>query len=883
MPKHHLIVATAICGALAAVILTARHITHNNPPPTTTYRITLTEEHGTDDASRTHPTSGAMAAMQWLARQRAYPAEKYPQTGWLEAWHTTRARLREPARKDLSPWQAIGPKNIGGRTLALAFNPQNPQTLWAGSASGGLWRSFTAGVGEAAWHRVSTGFPVLGVSTIAIDPADSNLMYIGTGEVYSHDDTQGGIAVRLTRGSFGLGVLKSVDGGATWFKSLDWSYDQQRGVQVVKLDPDNPDIVWAGTTEGVYKTVDAGASWHQVHDVVMTTDLLIHAVDPDIVVAACGNLNSPGRGLYRTDNGGQTWIQLENPDVIPPNFLGKAQLASSVSDPDVFMASIGNGGLGVYAHWLIRSENAGITWFSVSQYDYSRWQGWFSHDVAIHPDDSWHIVPIGLDIHRVFEQGPTMSTLSDWRLSYFGQVPVGGPEGPYNYSHADHHDIVWHPTDHDVVYFANDGGVFRTIDGGLTFEGCNGGYQTTQFYAGFSSSATDPHHAMGGMQDNYSAIFDGSDAWIRVVGGDGAWTAIDPVDEDILYASAQYLYLFKSYDRGESWIEITPDPMIGTPGFIAPYAIAGPEHPETIYAGTSALIRSLDGGASFHHRRYLGGNPALALAVSPADDRYLAVTTAPVFSSARVYFSYDGADNVTNVTGDLPDRYPVGLAFAPDDPLACYLTFSGFGTGHVFGTDDGGQTWTDLTGDLPDVPTSSVLVDPLYPDHIYVGNDIGVYVSVDRGLTWNTFVDGMPEAAVCMDLSTCNAERLLRVSTYGNGVWERELLGGGPTAVDDAAPPGAGLLRVAQNAPNPFNPRTAIPFALARDARVVAEVLTVRGERVATLLQDVRSRGDHVIHWDGRSNDGRRMPAGVYLCRVAADGQAVVVKMQLVR
>jgi len=882
MSGRHVIIAVAICAALAAVSLGLRHIERESPPPT--YRLAgRSAQDEAENEARAHPTSGAMGAMQWLARQRAYPDDAYPKTGWLEAWRDARERLREPARKDLLPWRAIGPKNIGGRTLALALNPQDPQTLWAGSASGGLWRSRTAGVGVTAWERVETGHPVLGVSAIAIDPADSNLMYIGTGEVYSHNDTQGGIAVRLTRGSFGIGVLKSVDAGATWFKSLDWSYDQERGVQVVKLDPENPDIVWAGTTDGIYKTVDAGANWHRVHDVVMTTDLLIHAVDTDIVVAACGNLESPGGGLYRTDDGGQTWSQIVSSGVIPSAYDGKAQLAASASFPDLFMASIGNGGSGHNAHWLVRSEDAGVTWFVVSQLDYSKWQGWFSHDAAIHPADPSRIITCGIDIHALTMPGPQMPNLTDWRLSDFGQVPVGGPEGPDDYSHADHHDIVWHPTDPDTIYFANDGGVFRTVDGGLSFEGCNGGYQTTQFYAGFSSSATDPSHAMGGMQDNYSAIFDGTDAWIRVVGGDGAWTAIDPVDEDVLYASAQYLYLFKSVDRGRSWTEITPDPMIDDPGFVAPYTLAGPDHPETIYAGTTHLIRSLDGGDSFQYRRSLGGNPALALAVSPADDSHLAVTTAPVNSRARVYASYDGADSIVDVTGDLPDRYPVGLAFAPDDPLTFYVTFSGFGTGHVYGTDDGGATWNDLTGDLPDVPTSSVLVDPEFPDHVYVGNDIGVYLSRDRGQTWESFATGLPEATVCMDLSTCDAARLLRVSTYGNGVWERKLLGGAPSVADDAPPSGAALLRVAQNAPNPFNPRTAIPFALSREARVAADVLTVRGERVATLLREVRSGGDHVIHWDGRSDGGRRMPAGIYLCRVSADGRAAVVKMQLVR
>ncbi len=882
MTKRPLIAATTLCCAIAVLVFTTKHISTENP--VATYRITMPEEHETGgEKAHAHPTSGAMAAMQWLAQQRTYPNDEFPRRGWVEAWEQSKRTLRAPADKSAAPWTPIGPKNIGGRTLALAFNPENPQTIWAGSASGGLWRSFTGGVGETAWHRVELGYPVLGVSSIAIAPDDSNVMYIGTGEVYSYANTQGGLSDRLTRGSFGMGILKSVDGGQSWFHSLDWTYDQGRGIQVVKLSPDNPDIVWAGTTEGVYKSVDAGATWHHVHDVVMTTDLWIHAINPDIVIAACGNLRSPDPGLYRTDDGGQTWVELYNVMVIPPVFDGKALLASSASNPDIVMASIGNGGVSHYDHWLIRSEDAGLTWFNVSQYDYSKWQGWFSHDVAIHPTDPWNVIVCGLDILRVVDQGPSLQPLTDWRESYFGQVPVGGPEGPANYSHADHHDIVWHPTDPNTIYFANDGGIFRSTDGGLTFEGCNGGYQTTQFYAGFSSSPTDPDHAMGGLQDNYTAMFDGGDAWIRVVGGDGAWTAIDPVDEDIVYASAQYLYLFKSYDRGLNWYEITPDPMIGTPGFIAPYALAGPDHPETIYAGTSYLIRSIDGGDNFEYRRYLGGNPALALAVSPADDRYMAVTTAPVLSNPRIYLSNDGADSVLEVTGDLPDRYPVGLTFAPDDPLVFYVTYSGFGTGHVFSTEDGGQTWTDITGDLPDIPTNSILVDPIYPDHIYVGNDFGVYVSLDRGQTWNTFDEGMPEAAVCMDLSTCDNARLLRVSTYGNGAWERPLLSGAPTGADNGPVPADGLLQVESNRPNPFNPRTEIPFTLSRDAHVTAEVLTLRGERVATLIREMRSSGDHVIYWSGESDAGRPMPTGVYLCRIAAGDRARTIKMQLIR
>ncbi|NIW79968.1 MAG: hypothetical protein GWN16_11135, partial [Calditrichae bacterium] len=126
------------------------------------------------------------------------------------------------------------------RTLVVEFNPQNPNTIFAGSASGGLWRSYSAGRGADAWEYVPTGFPVLGVSSIAFVPGDSNTFYIGTGEVYNYQNVGTDPAYRSTRGSYGIGILKTTDGGQTWSKSLDWSYNQQHGVWAVEVNPLNP-------------------------------------------------------------------------------------------------------------------------------------------------------------------------------------------------------------------------------------------------------------------------------------------------------------------------------------------------------------------------------------------------------------------------------------------------------------------------------------------------------------------------------------------------------------------------------------------------------------------------------------------------------------------
>ena len=189
----------------------------------------------------------ALEALNFWAKARAYPDDKFPREGFAKEF--MKAKFLKSVN-DTTQWEAIGPKNFGGRTISLAVNPQNANTIYAGSASGGLWRSFSAGEGASAWSYIPTGFPVLGVSSIAISPADTNVMFIGTGEVYAYQNSTGGIVDRLTRGSYGIGILKTTDGGHRWTKSLDWSMNQERGVWAVRFNPENYNTIFAATTEG---------------------------------------------------------------------------------------------------------------------------------------------------------------------------------------------------------------------------------------------------------------------------------------------------------------------------------------------------------------------------------------------------------------------------------------------------------------------------------------------------------------------------------------------------------------------------------------------------------------------------------------------------------
>jgi photosystem II stability/assembly factor-like uncharacterized protein len=770
--------ALAASGLVLCAIALTWHAQHRSPATDAPEALADSAPEG---------LSGAFEALSFWGTSRAHPRRDIPPDAYTRGWEHSVANLRPPASPggaiagSTGAWTPLGPRNGGGRTLTIAFHPDDPQIVYAGAASGGLWRSTTGGAGAAAWERLETGLPELGVSTIAFEPGNPGVMYLGTGEVYNHQAAGELEATRSTRGSYGVGVLKSIDGGATWFKSLDWSYNQQHGVWMVRVDPANPGVVWAATTDGVYKSLDAGLNWSQVLPVVMASDVILHPLDPDVALAACGDLHSDGRGIYRTTDGGLVWSQVTGGGV-PEDFGGKIQFGVTPADPDVVYASVGNGFSSQDAFtWLLRSGDFGATFELRSTTDYSQFQGWYAHDVAVHPLDPDLIICVGIDVWRSFDGGATLTKVTSWTDFFSGELPDGGPEGLPSYSHADHHDAVWHPTDPSILYLANDGGVFRSLDGGDTYEGVNGGYQTQQFYNGSYCSATDPDLAMGGLQDFASAIYRGDGVWARWVKvGDGGWCAIHPDDPDLVYATTQNLSIGRSTNGGQSFSNISPPNLGGPRAFISPFVMA-PSNPAVLYGGTSFLFRSPDGGTHWQARNggaAIDGQPLLVIAVAPQDENVLYLATAPITGRGGVYRSLDGGATVTDVTGDLPDRYPGDIAVDPTDPATVYLTWSGFGSPHVYKSNDAGDTWIDIDGGvLPDVPTTAVVLDPALPHHVYVGNDLGAYFTGDAGATWVQLHEGLPEAVLVKELNVSPANRMLRAFTHGQGLWERALLG----------------------------------------------------------------------------------------------------------
>ena len=830
-------------------------------------------------ANKMERVSGAYEALQFWNTIRSYPNENISSDAFFNAYEQMQEiRLSKQFKiKSNNQWLAIGPHNTGGRTISLALNPQNPNTIYAGSASGGLWRSYSGGVGVDAWHYVSTGFPVLGVSSITFSPNDSNNIYLGTGEVYNYDGAGHGAAYRNLRGTYGIGILKSTDGGQTWFKSLDWSYNSQRGVWSVKVNPFNSNTIFTATTEGIYRSYDGGTRWEQVNSVVMGTDIEINPVDTNIILSSHGNFASAGYGIYRSSDGGDSWGQITAG--LPASFNGKILLDIYKANPNIVYASIGHGFTsGNGASWLCKSTDSGITWTIMSTVDYSKWQGWYSHDIAVDQSNPDNLLIIGIEIYKSTDGGTTIIQKSS-AAQVLGRPPIGGPEGDSNSVHTDAHLIIQHPANFDTYYIGTDGGVFRTTDFGETFESLNGRYQTTQFYNGTSSSQIDSLKTIGGLQDNNTVIYDGDLAWIRVIGGDGSWTSIDPSDDNNIYASWQSLNMLRSTDGGNNFSTITPPSSTRT-CFIAPFR-SFPGNHSIVYAGRDKIFKSTDSGSSWtatNNNTALDGNPAIAMEVSYQTSDKVYVATAP-YGTARgnVFRTIDGGTNWTNVTGILPDRFPSDIAVDPFDNSIVFVTFYGFGSGHIFKSTDSGDTWIDISDNLPDIPSPAVIVDPNNTNHIYVGTDVGVFVSTTGGSNWQDFNDGLPDVVQAMDLNYTIVNNVIRVMTHGNGAYERKFLSQITSDSEDEPNTLSGF-KLEQNYPNPFNPVTSMQYAIGNGQFVIVKVYDLLGKEITTLVNQEMPAGIHKLEFDGTG-----LPSGTYFYRLEAGNYVETKKMVLLK
>jgi len=674
-------------------------------------------------------------------------------------------------------------------------------------------------------------------------------------------------------------MLKTTDGGTTWTKCLDWSYNQSRGVLAIECKPDNPDIILAGTTEGLFRSEDKGNNWELVLDVLMANDIDINPDNPDTIFVACGNIGTPGTGLYRSIDGGIGWERLS--EGLPETWTGKSRLDIYRAESNVIYADIYeyNTCIGLY-----RSDDNGDSWTKITDIGMGNVMGLYAHYVRVNP----------VNEQKIFRTEQYYGYSEDGGISYTISENIYGWLEDSTIMHVDHHAFTNHPDDPEMFYAGNDGGVYRTFDGGKTFQDLNNGYVTTQFYAGFSSSDSDPGLAIGGTQDNGTLQFSGnSSEWrIGVLGGDGGATAIDATDNNIIYGSMPRLEIFKSEDRGENFR------FIGPVDFWEGYyenSNAQPPHDDEwskfpcpyqllpsgiLYAATNYVYKSLDGGETWlcvNGNRKVSDEPLISLAISDKnpDFVYAASYANPNTGTwARIFRTIDGGSNWKDISANLPDRY-LNVFSSPHNENVVYVTTYGFGTGHLYRSLDAGISWTNIGVGLPDVPTTTVLVDPACYNHIYVGNDLGVWVSLDDGENWGAFNTGFSDAVLVTDLSVSESNRKLRASTHGNGVYERTMFEPSEIVYNTASVE----FELRYNYPNPFKSGTTIVFNIDENAPASLLIYNVTGQLVRSFNESNYLRSLNRIFWDGKTQNGDEVSNGIYIIKLIVNGNSQTKKM----
>ena len=866
--KSKLILFFAIIVFLGLTILLSLAIEKSKSNPKSKSQKKNSSENLNDEEKpeKKKDASGAMESMQWLTQIRAYPDIDIPDGKFFEAFEYSQENLQAVnERDDLDQWQSLGPNNIGGRSLCVAVHPVDTGTIFMGAASGGLWRSTTGGIGATAWTMINTGYPSLAVSHIAIDSANPNVMFIGTGENYGYQFSQNGLDVRVTRGMYGIGILKTTNGGNTWTKSLDWSYDNKRGVWKVIINPKNSNTIFAATSEGIYKSNNSGGNWNQLLNYQMVMDLEINSVDTSILYASIGNLTNDvpltNKGIFKTINSGNNWTKLSGG--LPANWSGKTTIELYKGNPEFIYASISNdfSYVGYY-----KSSNGGSNWTSVNSSIPIGSQGWYNNGHIVKSNDPNSILVGTINVEKSTNGGTSFLTKSNWDGWVEGATPPGEPEGSEVFVHADVHYYVSNPKDHNKIYIAADGGLYRSNNFGESFYSCNGGFVTSQFYASFANSSQDSIFCLGGLQDNRAAFYQGTTAWYKTYFGDGMSCAINSQNDNICYTEYVYGSMSKSINGGINWSSVAP-PGAGNEVnfcFVTPF-ISCRSNPNIMYVGGKSIYKSTAGGGSWlgpYGTTVFGGTKILSLASSHTgiDTVYCGAI------NGRIFRSVTAGMNWTNITDSniTPNRYATDLTVNSNRSNEVYVTFGGFGSGHVFKSTNAGNSWQNISSNLPDVPHHSIVVDPVYNQNVYVGSDLGVYVTTNSGLSWNEYRSGMPYA-LTFDLSIVYQNRILRATTHGNGIYERKLFEN-PVSVNSNISNIVVDYKLYQNYPNPFNPKTVIRYQLSVSNFVSVKVFDFTGKEIAILLSRKQNAGSHELVFDGSN-----LSSGIYFYTLGND------------
>lgn len=668
--------------------------------------------------------------------------------------------LKSRGQAQVANWVPLGPTSVPtnglsyasagiGRVNCVRFDPANVNNVWIGTPGGGLWKSTNGGT---SWTTNTDAFTTLGIADIAINPTNSNIMYIATGDADGGD-------------TYSIGILKSIDGGATWNTTgLTYVTSSYRKVTRILINPTDPNIIIAATNLGIYRSTNGGTSFSTIIGSGTFFDLEFKPGDPTVVYAASYSGSGTGKCYYSTNSGTSFSIATG----IPSSDVLRVSIAVSAASPTTVYALIANatdyGYKGLY-----KSTNSGVSYTLVHSTpnilsgDESAaslgGQGWYDLTLAVSPLDANLIYVGGVNVWKSTNGGSSFSITGHWYAGSSGTLP---------FVHADQHYLDFMPNSSTIIS-CNDGGIRKSTNNGTSWTDLSNGLQIMQFYR-ISGSVQNAGIIFGGAQDNGTNRKNGT-AWNSAYGGDGMKCLVDPTNSNIVYASTQYGGIVRSTNGGTGFGSIKPS---GSPDgdWITPYAL-NPTTTSTIYAGYNEIYKSTNSGTSWTTVTSNLSSGALysSLVIAPSNGLYVYAST-----SNKLFKTINGGTSWTNITTGLPvsSASITNIAVAADDPSKVYVTFSGFSAAvKVYMTTNGGTSWTNISTGLPNLPVNCIVLQNGSESGIYVGTDIGVYYK-SNSVAWTSFMTNLPNVSV-RDLEIHYGTNKIRAGTFGRGIWESDL------------------------------------------------------------------------------------------------------------
>jgi Bacterial Ig domain/Secretion system C-terminal sorting domain len=698
---------------------------------------------GHADAKSEQAMEGMIQFMRWSSRVEPRIRESNGDLGAIGAG-TARAMMEQTrqlsSNRAGATWTLIGPKSTptnggNGRVNAVRAHPTTPNTLFACTPAGGLWKTINSGT---SWTPIADGIALLGATDVAFDPTNPNIMYLATGDGEAGD-------------AYSTGIYKSTDGGITWATTgLTFIAGQKKLFSKIIINPTTGAIV-VGGSGGIYRSINGGTNWTQV-STLGVRDLEAKPADPSVLYAGGYASNI----FLRSIDGGATWATAGTG--LPTSGVQRVAVAVTPLDANYVYAFVANntdyGFKGLYLStdggttFTLQSSTPNVLGWNASGND-AGGQGWYDLSIAVDPSVKTTIYVGGVNVWKSTNSGGSWSCIAHWSGS-------GAP-----YIHADNHDFTFVGS---TLWVGNDGGVFSSANGGSTWSDKSSNLANAQLY-GMGQSATNATKLLSGHQDNGTNLTTNGTTWSQNLGGDGMLCFVDRTNDNQMFASIYNGALYRSTNGGLSFGNIK---NITGGGWVTPW-LQDPVAAATIYAGGTNVNRSVDNGTTWTTiSAFSGVGTLVSMDVSTTNAQCILAA-----SGTKLMKTIDGGTTWTDITAGLPAGTSIlNVRFDPANASKIFVGLASYTGNSAFCSTNGGTTWVNISVGLPLVPANCFVTQS--NGDTYCGTDIGVYLRTASATTWAAFSTGMPGVPV-NELKIFVPTGKLRAATYGRGIWESTL------------------------------------------------------------------------------------------------------------